>query len=267
MNWFFYFLFSWIRNLFFPSKKMISKTPPVSFTDECRKYYQKQYKRFSHFLLLDCANQQTPTFFYKKEYYSSIDENHEITRLFQSKILIENTPFGNLIMFFDPVKLSFAYYSDNHISSYFILNAVAMKYCCTFFCCDFFVDETIHSSPLLSTLQEYYYPDNRLPNKNVEDEPIDPDYEKVKQNAHLFKFTPVVNQPTWMTEEKYKNRFVYLGRIRNFKPLPQKKKNVSKILFPEKEDEKEEDCWASFKKRRMASIQQKDGASLVPLAT
>ena len=73
----------------------------------------------------------------------------------EKKILVENTPRGNVYMFYDSYKLAFSYYSDTNIS-YSILNAVAMKYCKMFKCADFFVDQNIiplkKESPLIKNV-------------------------------------------------------------------------------------------------------------------
>ena len=57
------------------------------------------------------------------------------------RVLIEATPRGNVIMFYNPYKLGFSYYSDSTGIPYPILNAVAMKYVTVFYCRNFFVDE------------------------------------------------------------------------------------------------------------------------------
>jgi hypothetical protein len=48
-------------------------------------------------------------------------------------VLLENTPFGNVIMYYDDDKGSFIYYSDKTLS-YPIINAVGKKYVLTFHC-------------------------------------------------------------------------------------------------------------------------------------
>jgi hypothetical protein len=50
----------------------------------------------------------------------------------EKNILIDRTPYGNVIMHYDVFKNGFAYYSDINLS-YKIINAVAMKYVLTFF--------------------------------------------------------------------------------------------------------------------------------------
>ena len=53
--------------------------------------------------------------------------------------MFQNTPQGNLVMFYDLYKHAFGYFSDIQIS-YQWLNACAMKYVRIFYCRDFFLD-------------------------------------------------------------------------------------------------------------------------------
>jgi hypothetical protein len=57
----------------------------------------------------------------------------------KNSILIEKTPLGNVIMFYDKNKESFSYYSDNTIP-YRFLETVARKYVVTFGCKNIYVD-------------------------------------------------------------------------------------------------------------------------------
>ena len=83
-------------------------------------------------------------FYSQKELSETLkDENNELEKKWRTKILFENTPRGNIIMFYDAYKQGFAYYADQTGIPYNILNAVSMKYVITFRCRDFFVDETI----------------------------------------------------------------------------------------------------------------------------
>ena len=66
----------------------------------------------------------------------------------RSRVLVEYTPLGNIIMNYDVYRFGFSYYSDNNSLNYDLLNAVAMKYVKIFHCLDFFMDETFYDSPL-----------------------------------------------------------------------------------------------------------------------
>jgi hypothetical protein len=56
------------------------------------------------------------------------ESNTELEKMWRTRILFENTPRGNVIMFYDPYKLGFSFYCDQKIISYDILNAIATKY-------------------------------------------------------------------------------------------------------------------------------------------
>jgi hypothetical protein len=50
---------------------------------------------------------------------------------------------GNIIMYYDVFRMSFAYYSDTQGVHYNVLNACAMRYVCMFHCMDLFMDEMV----------------------------------------------------------------------------------------------------------------------------
>jgi len=84
--------------------------------------------------------------FYDKDSFHELmkQENNHIELEWKRRILIENTPqHGNIIMFYDPFKQGFSYYSDTTGIPYFVLNAIAMKYVMKFSCLDFFIDNKV----------------------------------------------------------------------------------------------------------------------------
>jgi len=97
-------------------------------------------------------------FYNKEEYFGIINKkDNEIEKIWRTRILFEYTPRGNIIMFYDPYKLGFSYYSNTNGIPYYILNAVAMKYIYIFRCLDLFVDNKLtenfldkFESPLIS---------------------------------------------------------------------------------------------------------------------
>lgn len=81
--------------------------------------------------------------FYDMEKYKAMmaEENNVLEKKWKSKILLEQTPRGNIIMFYDAFKKGFSYYCDMQGIPYNILNACAMKYVRTYNCLDLFLDE------------------------------------------------------------------------------------------------------------------------------
>jgi hypothetical protein len=68
------------------------------------------------------------------------DEEKEWKR----KVMIVFVPMiGNIIMYYDIFRMSFAYYSDTQGIHYNILNACAMRYVSMFHCMDLFMDEMV----------------------------------------------------------------------------------------------------------------------------
>jgi len=82
---------------------------------------------------------------YKEKYLDKfdkvIDEYHtpEELNMLKSNLVIENTPHGNVIMYWDNEKKSFVYYADGSIP-YYALEVVARKYVINNNCKAIFVD-------------------------------------------------------------------------------------------------------------------------------
>ena len=79
---------------------------------------------------------------------------NETEKRWRSRILIEHTYRGNVIMYFNPYLLSYHYYSDEQIIPYKILEQVATRYVVMFRCKDFFIDvEKRTGNKILDVLQ------------------------------------------------------------------------------------------------------------------
>jgi hypothetical protein len=116
-----------------------------SIEDPVIKYYNKNKTRFlSSFTELSSKYNENidPVFYIKTEFGELMKDNlNYLEKKWKTRILIEYTPRGNIIMFYNPYKMGFSYYCDSTGIPYPILNAVAMKYVIMFKCRDFFVDE------------------------------------------------------------------------------------------------------------------------------
>ena len=176
-------------------------------------------------------------FYLTKEYAELLkDEDNTLEKQWRTRILYESTPRGNIALFYDVFKQAFSYYSDQSIP-YNMLNVAAMKYCVTFRCCDFFMDENVipegSSSALLNTIRA----DEKteiMKNKKAVSEML-PDI----KNANFAKFKNYANKPVTAESkktdsnkpeakevEKSINRFLYLGKMNNFafiQKVPKKK--------------------------------------------
>lgn len=197
-----------------------------------------------------------PIFYDKKEFSSCVSEaNNYLETSWRTKMLFENTPRGNIIMFYDAYKLGFSFYSDQNVISYDILNAAAMKYVRIFRCRDFFIDESV--TPTGSPFIKLHFTDEpkkevsksdksafvKLQNyskENMNKKQILNTNTKTSQSmiSKLFSFEkPIQNQKMIQTNEleKMKNKFLYLGKIHNFKMTqvaPKKRKVLAKFFSP-----------------------------------
>jgi hypothetical protein len=119
---------------------------PLLLEDPLITYYNKNKRRFvSSFQDDKDYNDNIDSIFYDKNKFQQFmkEECNFIEREWRTRILFENTPRGNIVMFYDPYKQGFSYYCDFNSIPYPVLNAIAMKYVILFRCRDFFVDNKI----------------------------------------------------------------------------------------------------------------------------
>lgn len=171
-------------------------------------------------------NANIATVFYDKgEYEDAIKEKeNSLEKKWKSRILMEHTPRGNVIMYYDPYKHGFSYYSDMHIP-YEYLNVCAMKYVRMYLCRDFFIDQSYYPRNLNSPFVRIHDIEKKKPSENrgkfdVRNGP----FAKIKKNTEKPK------QKEEEEEKKpdyIKNKFIHLGKIYNFSFLKKEVKVVS----------------------------------------
>ena len=173
-------------------------------------------------------------------------QDNELEKKWRSNVLIENTPRGNVIMFYDAYKRGFSYYCDNSVMPYDIMNAVAMKYVITFYCRDFFVDNNpsmvpisgYSSNPLLSYRESGVLPSSILPvssspsNENETQPRPEPNATAIAKANIPSNDTAFVKFKSYNTatkkigvpaeKEKTINCFLHLGASRNWTPISKK---------------------------------------------
>ena len=180
-------------------------------------------------------NSNTNTEFYSKQSYQAaihIDKN-PLEQEWKHRILFEHTPRGNVIMYYDPYKLAFAYYCDTSSMPYKILNAIAMKYVIRFHCLDLFVDNENTPENCLSPLIKTLFMDEPAKNK-----------QNSEQKGINLKNAPFVKLKKYDTStkkldnkdgnEKSKqvvihNNFVCIGKIINFSFINKVEKKVHSL--------------------------------------
>jgi len=160
--------------------------------------------------------------------------NTNIEKTWKSRIQITTTPRGNIIMFYDAYKLGFSYYCDQNVVSYDILNAVAMKYVMLYNCAHFFIDEVVLPEDIDCPLNIHYILENKSVAKQVQ--------------INAFK---QINKKPEQTKDILRNKFIYLGTLRNFS-ICQKTEQVnsgfkSSLLNGLTGGQSERMNWAKFK--------------------
>ena len=142
--------------------------------------------------------------FYNKKEYNAImkEDKNALEFAWQTRILYENTPKGPVFMHYDAYKQGFSYYADQTNIPFNILNAIAMKYVCRFFCRDFYYDEM--------SLKEKKTPD-------TEDKSVKEEEEDEEEEEEIYEFI----------ENVYESPLI---KIHNEKEETEKSKEMKKIL-------------------------------------
>lgn len=205
----------------------------------------RRHQYFDKMLDAQGSNNNTDSIFYNRKELKQLlpDKDNFLEKKWKLKIIIDYTPRGNIIMMYDVYKDGFSYYCDQSSIPYPILNAIAMKYIYIYKCRDLFMDEQIFpQNPLIQCF------------KQEEQEEIEKKKQSFQQlmrmgeelSSHPFvKFKSKVprfqesqqQQPTSITTSSsghglvafatapatslilWKNKFIYLGKIHNFKLL------------------------------------------------
>ena len=192
----------------------------------------------------DDPNLNIESVFYDRAVYDDLSDEamKALCEKWRSRVLIVASPLqqqSNIIMYYDPSRLAFAYHSDFAVSSPSVLNAAAMKYVVRFRCLDFIVDEDLRDSPLkiLHSVEDPKKPEEREETKEKEEK--DQAFRDfLKQNADKFI---AKKEPAEKDKKKQvlpivvKNRFVYKSKVAEFRLLemPAPKKAPAKTLQKE----------------------------------
>lgn len=183
--------------------------------DKDHEYATKNKRKFEKILKnreICPYNANVETFFYDKKEFTEYmkNENNEIEKMWKTRILMETYSRGNIIMFYDAYKLGFCYYCDQNVVSYNILNAIAMKYVMIYQCLPFFIDETVLPEDYKVPLKVHYVEDKK------ERRQTEVNHTFAKLRNYNGSTSTNYNQ-TQKIEDKLRNKFIYLGNIRNFK--------------------------------------------------
>ena len=211
---------------FFERIQSLIKYPIIEIYDEEKEYLKK---RTNEFQKSEKYNSNIcPVFYNKKEYdeYMKIIKESELEKEWKKRIMLEYTPRGNIIMYYDPYKMCFSYCSDNKTISYNILNVCAMKYVRLFRCYDFYMDEmnipNTYTNPLIKLHFGHETPVKNNTSIKIPNTKEGPFIKRRKEdNKNVKEIEP----------EKMKNKFLYLGKLSNFNLLNISQKNKSIAIF------------------------------------
>ena len=231
-----------IRNnvLQFFGRKSI--TPPLAIKSPMETYVERNLNRFlKTFESTEKYSENIAAGFYEKDQLKQllIDANNPLELEWKRRILYESTPRGNIMMHYDPYKLGFVYYSDTNIMNVGLLNAAAMKYCISYRCRDFFVDNGVTPENRQSALIPIHFIDPPVKTESVDKSATKLDssafakfknYSKQTEKSHPNNKKVTITVPTdSQSKDVCKNRFIYMGKISNKSLLQPMKKYTNTI--------------------------------------
>ena len=215
--------------------------PPVALKSPIETYIECNLNRFlKTYGSAEKYSENIADVFYEKDRLKQmlIEANNPLELEWKRRILYESTPRGNIMMHYDPYKLGFVYYSDTNIMNVGLLNAAAMKYCISYRCRDFFVDNGVTPENRHSALIPIHFIEP-LPQKNVIDKSATKldnsafakfkNYSKQTEKSHLNKKVSVISPTDQIPKDVCKNRFIYMGKISNTSMLQPIKKYTNTI--------------------------------------
>lgn len=215
--------------------------PPETITSLSDDYIKLQTSKFLH----SYENPDKDTFsmniekcFYdtKLQALAIENANNELEKIWNRRIMFENTPRGNIIMHYDAYKQGFVYYCDNSNIPYYVINAAVMKYVLMFRCRDFFIDDKITPENMHSPLLTIHNKQDTPLETNTtatDAKPREPAVLKSSSFAKLKSYNTVSGKlntdnskkttegnKAESEEKKYtRNKIIYSGKISNFKLL------------------------------------------------
>lgn len=244
-----YFIVQYIRTFNAPPPK---KPVEIAYVET---QYDKSCKKYANFYGKESADENSNIdpvlydFVKRKDVFASAD--NEMEKQWKSRILMENTPRGNVMMYFNPYLLSYHYYSDEQIIPYKILEQVATKYVVMYRCKDFFIDvEKRPGNKILEVLQKE---EDSLKSKKMKVNDITKCVNIHSESKDVFaalkdyrseatkptdKAKPTEPTKKKVEEPKFSNKFVRIGKMCEFnitqKPVDIKIKAVNELMFGEK---------------------------------
>ena len=230
-----------VYNVIFPNNKktLEEKIDPIlEYVNKNKEKFLKTYTNGKN------MSENIEREFYNKKEYNAVmkEDNNELELAWKTRILYENTPKGPIFMHYDAYKQGFSYYADQTSIPFNILNAVAMKYVCRFYCRDFYYDEmTLKEKKEVDKEEEeeeiYEFIENVYETPLIKIHNEKEETEKSKELKKILNDGPFAKFKTNNDKDKDKgkvkvkkqkemntNKFINLGKIYNFHVLQKKRK-------------------------------------------
>jgi hypothetical protein len=217
-------------------------TPPVAIKSPMETYIERNLTRFlKTYESTEKYSENIDDGFYEKNRLKQmlIQANNPLEIEWKRRILYETTPRGNIMMHYDPYKLGFVYYSDTNIMNVLLLNAAAMKYCISYRCRDFFVDNGVTPENRHSVLIPIHFiepPAQQKATDKSSTQKLDnsafakfKNYSKQTEESHPNKKVTIISPTGPTPKDVCKNRFIYMGKISNMNVLQPIKKYTNTI--------------------------------------
>lgn len=262
-GWFIRYFFINIAVFFYRLWQMAfrrAQVPVIKTVSNLDIYMDEKKRRFldTYSKQLDYNTNVDACFLTKKAFYEALaDEDNSIEPKWRTRIMCENTPRGNIFMYYDVYKQGFAYFSDQ-VLAYPLLNAAAMKYVILYRCRDFFMDDQITPEGSPSFLIRLNEDEEREEREKGKVANRSGPFAKLKNYSSSSGHGPGTNSdqysgpgsltkgpgsltkgPGILTNGPVKiyncNKFIYLGKIANLKIL-QSVVAKPKIMFKPKEN-------------------------------
>lgn len=139
-----------------------------------------------------------------------------------SRILFQNTQYGNIAMHYDLYRQAFVYYSDSQIS-YTTLNLCAMKYVRIFLCRDFFTDSQEMPDDFINPFNQMKLDEEKREKEKIKQKRqklnLNLDYSvfisKKKEESSTVDKSSENNNSEGNKKPVFKNNFRYLGKLAN----------------------------------------------------
>lgn len=214
---------------------------PTTVSSETEKYSHRYLMRLRDSYAKKDAKWNAnidPAFFDKKQLAEAlVHEKNDLETTWRRRILFETTPRGNIVMFYDPYKLGFSYYSDASSIPYSVLNSAAIKYCLSFACREFLLDDETTPEDSPSSFISIHIKDSTVKIIKTDDKQV---FAKFKQYSSAQKSSSSkkgvdsdkkIKNPEEKEKEKEvrkynRNRFICLGKMANMQVL--QKTNLNK---------------------------------------